>query len=132
MKLISNLVLGLNRAALAEGLVFAKAIGVSAERALEVLMGTMAHSRIMDTKGRKMLDGNFSVQARLSQHLKDIRLILDAASEADQPLPLTEVHRRLLEAAQAAGFGEADNSAIIEAFKWIREDRGPECGEVRR
>jgi 3-hydroxyisobutyrate dehydrogenase-like beta-hydroxyacid dehydrogenase len=120
MKLISNLVLGLNRAALAEGLVFARAIGVDTERALEVLMGTMAYSRTMDTKGRKMVEGDFSVQARLSQHLKDVRLILNAALSADQPLPLTEAHRRLLEAAEAAGRGDADNSAIIEAFKAIR------------
>jgi 3-hydroxyisobutyrate dehydrogenase-like beta-hydroxyacid dehydrogenase len=120
MKLISNLVLGLNRAALAEGLVFAKAIGVDPQRALDVLMGTMAYSRIMETKGRKMLDGDFAVQARLSQHLKDIRLILDAATSAGQPLPLTDAHRVLLEAAEAAGYGDADNSAIIRAFGELR------------
>ncbi len=123
MKLISNLVLGLNRAALAEGLVFAKAIGVDAERALEVLMGTMAYSRIMDTKGRKMLDGDFTVQARLSQHLKDIRLILDAAASAGQPLPLTDAHRQLLEAAERAGYGDADNSAIIRAFHRVSAEQ---------
>lgn len=116
MKLVSNLVLGLNRAALAEGLVFARALGLDMEAALHVLMNTMAYSRIMDTKGRKMLDGDFRTQARLSQHLKDIRLILAAAAGAGQALPLTEVHRRLLEAAEAAGFGDADNSAIIRAF----------------
>ena len=116
MKLVSNLVLGLNRAALAEGLVFAQAIGLDAEAALDVLMNTMAHSRIMDTKGRKMVEGDFRTQARLSQHLKDIRLILAAAAAAGQALPLSEVHSRLLEAAEAAGFGDADNSAVIRAF----------------
>ena len=38
MKLVSNLVLGLNRAALAEGLVFAQALGLDAEAALQVLI----------------------------------------------------------------------------------------------
>jgi 3-hydroxyisobutyrate dehydrogenase-like beta-hydroxyacid dehydrogenase len=116
MKLVSNLVLGLNRAALAEGLVFARAIGLDAGAALEVLMGSMASSRIMDTKGRKMVEGDFRTQARLSQHLKDIRLILEAAVAAGEDLPLTDTHRQLLEAAEAAGFGDADNSAIIRAF----------------
>jgi 3-hydroxyisobutyrate dehydrogenase-like beta-hydroxyacid dehydrogenase len=125
MKLVSNLVLGLNRAALAEGLVFARSIGLETERALEVLMRTMSYSRIMDTKGRKMVEGDFSLQARLSQHLKDIRLILAAAAEAGQPLPLSETHRQLLEAAEAAGFGEADNSAIVRAFDhWPRAPQG--------
>jgi 3-hydroxyisobutyrate dehydrogenase-like beta-hydroxyacid dehydrogenase len=132
MKLISNLVLGLNRAALAEGLVFAKAIGIDPERALEILMGTMAYSRIMDTKGRKMLDSDFSVQARLSQHLKDIRLILDAAVTAGQPLPLTDAHRQLLEAAETAGFGDADNSAIIRAFDVLRDGQPLPAGPTQR
>ena len=116
MKLVSNLVLGLNRAALAEGLVFAQAIGLDAEAALQVLMNTMAYSKIMDTKGRKMVEGDFRTQARLSQHLKDIRLILEAAAASGQALPLSEAHYRLLEAAEAAGFGDADNSAVIRAF----------------
>lgn len=132
MKLISNLVLGLNRAALAEGLVFAKALGVDPERALEVLMGTMAYSRIMDTKGRKMLDGDFRVQARLSQHLKDIRLILDAAAAEGQPLPLTDTHCRLLEKAEAAGHGDDDNSAIIRAFDVLRNGQPLPAGPAQR
>ena len=116
MKLVSNLVLGLNRAALAEGLVFAQALGVDGEAALQVLLNSMAYSRTMDTKGQKMLQGDFRTQARLSQHLKDVRLILEAAAEAGQSLPLTEVHRQLLETAEAAGFGDADNSAVIRAY----------------
>jgi len=116
MKLVSNLVLGLNRAALAEGLAFAQAIGLETEAALDVLLNTMAYSRIMDTKGRKMIEGDFSTQARLSQHLKDVRLILAAAAGAGQALPLSETHCRLLEAAEAAGFGDADNSALIRAY----------------
>ena len=117
MKLISNLVLGLNRAALAEGLAFAEALGVSPAAALEVMAGSPAYSRAMDVKGRKMVDRDFSVQARLSQHLKDVRLMLDAARAAGLALPLTETHRRLMEQAEAAGLGDQDNSAIIEVLR---------------
>jgi len=116
MKLVSNLVLGLNRAALAEGLVFARTIGLDSRNALEVLMGTMAYSRIMDTKGHKMVQRDFRTEARLSQHLKDIRLILEAAAAQGQSLPLTQTHCALLEIAEAAGFGDEDNSAILRAF----------------
>jgi 3-hydroxyisobutyrate dehydrogenase-like beta-hydroxyacid dehydrogenase len=113
MKLISNLVLGLNRAALAEALVFAQGIGVDPASALEVLRGSMAYSRVMDVKGQKMLDEDFSVQARLAQHLKDVRLILASGVK----LPLSETHRQLLERAEAMGLGEADNCAIIKAIQ---------------
>jgi 3-hydroxyisobutyrate dehydrogenase-like beta-hydroxyacid dehydrogenase len=119
MKLISNLVLGLNRAALAEGLAFAEAIGVSAEAALEVMSQSAAYSRAMDVKGRKMVESDFSVQARLSQHLKDVRLILESAAAAGMTLPLSETHRQLLERAEAAGLGDLDNSAIIGIMRRI-------------
>ncbi|HEY1065808.1 MAG TPA: NAD(P)-dependent oxidoreductase, partial [Pirellulales bacterium] len=84
MKLVTNLVLGLNRAVLAEGLVFAKSIGLSTERALEVLLNSPASSRTMETKGPKMVHGEFAPQAKLSQHLKDVRLILDEAARTDR------------------------------------------------
>ena len=117
MKLVTNLVLGLNRAALAEGLAFAEAVGLDAEAALAVLRDSMAYSRIMDTKGPKMVARDFAPEARLSQHLKDVRLIRDAAANVGQALPLSTEHQRLLELAESLGFGDLDNSAIIESFR---------------
>jgi 3-hydroxyisobutyrate dehydrogenase-like beta-hydroxyacid dehydrogenase len=113
MKLVTNLVLGLNRAALAEGLAFAWDLDLNPVETLDVLRRSMAYSRIMDTKGEKMIMQDFTPQAKLSQHLKDVRLMLAASSI---PLPLSETHRQLLEKAESLGFGEADNSAVIKAI----------------
>ncbi|MFM8470187.1 MAG: NAD(P)-dependent oxidoreductase [Limisphaerales bacterium] len=79
MKLVTNLVLGLNRAVLAEGLCFAEQLGFTRRAALEVLLASKAYSAVMDTKGEKMVTEDFTPQARLSQHLKDVRLMLAAA-----------------------------------------------------
>jgi 3-hydroxyisobutyrate dehydrogenase-like beta-hydroxyacid dehydrogenase len=120
MKLVTNVVLGLNRAVLAEGLVFAKAIGLSGEQALQVLLDSPAYSRIMNAKGPKMVRGDFAPQARLAQHIKDVGLILAQAERGGVTLPLSTVHLELLERAEVAGLGELDNSAIIriiEAYK---------------
>jgi len=116
MKLVTNLVLGLNRAALAEGLTLARVLGLEPRQALEVMMGSMAYSRIMDTKGAKMIEEDFAVQAKLTQHLKDVRLMIAAAAEDGLKLPLSEAHRGLLEKAEALGCGELDNSAVIRAY----------------
>ena len=116
MKLVTNLVLGLNRAVLAEGLVFAEAIGILPTAALEVLQGSPAYSKAMDIKGRKMIARDFTVQAKLSQHLKDIRLMLEAATATGLELTLARSHAELLERAERAGFGELDNSAVINAY----------------
>jgi 3-hydroxyisobutyrate dehydrogenase-like beta-hydroxyacid dehydrogenase len=116
MKLAVNLVLGLNRAVLAEGLTFAAACGLDPSATLRVLQATSAYSRVMDVKGRKMIERDFRPQARLAQHLKDVRLILAAAERSGATVPLSEAHRGLLESARAAGLGDRDNSAIITAF----------------
>ena len=116
MKLVLNLVLGLNRAVLAEGLEFARSARIDPCVALEILQAGPAYSRAMDTKGRRMLHDDFEPEARLSQHLKDVRLILAYGEQTGARLPLSTVHRELLEAAERAGFGPADNSAIIKAF----------------
>lgn len=117
MKLVTNLVLGLNRAALAEGLAFAEAVGLDVATTLEVLRDSMAYSRIMDTKGPKMVTRDFTPEARLSQHLKDVRLIREAAERAGQSLPLSDAHQRILELAESLGHGQRDNSAIVEAWR---------------
>jgi 3-hydroxyisobutyrate dehydrogenase-like beta-hydroxyacid dehydrogenase len=117
MKLVLNLVLGLHRAVLAEGLEFARACNIDPCLALEILQAGPAYSRAMDTKGHRMLKEDFEPEARLSQHLKDVRLILAAGETTRAKLPLSTIHRDLLEAAEEAGFGAADNSAIIKSFQ---------------
>lgn len=117
MKLVVNLVLGLNRAALAEGLAFARAGGIDPAQALRVLRAGAAYSRVMDTKGDKMVGHDFRPQAKLAQHLKDVRLILAVAERAGARVPLSALHRDLLEQLAAACLSEADNAAIIRAFE---------------
>ncbi|MHC4331740.1 MAG: NAD(P)-dependent oxidoreductase [Planctomycetota bacterium] len=116
-KLSSNLILGLNRLALAEGLVFAEKLGLDLEAFLELLKATPAYSAIMDTKGEKMLKGDFAPQARVRQHHKDVALILKYAQKAGQELPLSNVHLDVLEKAIAAGDADLDNSAIIKEIR---------------
>ena len=117
MKLVANLVLGLNRAALAEGLSFAQSFSLNPQAVLDVLKAGVAYSQVMDTKGQKMLNADFSPQARLSQHLKDVRLILKHAESQQLTLPLSHTHRGLLEKVEADGYGQLDNSAVIKAWQ---------------
>jgi 3-hydroxyisobutyrate dehydrogenase-like beta-hydroxyacid dehydrogenase len=117
MKLVVNLVLGLNRAVLAEGLSLGEACGLETEQVLAVLRQSPAYASVMDTKGSKMILGDFSPQARLAQHLKDVQLILQLGNEHSQSLSLSKVHQSLLEHAVELGYADADNSAVIMASR---------------
>ena len=116
-KLAINLILGLNRLALAEGLVFATRLGLDPAAFLNVARSSAAASQVMDTKGSKMISGDFAPEGRVRQTLKDTKLMLDQAQRAGQKLPLLEVHADVLEACLHHGDGEADNSIVIEEIR---------------
>ena len=116
-KLAVNLILGLNRLAMAEGLVFAERLGLDPEAFLKVARGSAAYSQVMDIKGLKMTRGDFAAEGRVTQHLKDVHLMLEQAERAGQRLPLLEVHADVLEACVRQGEGDWDNSAVIAEIR---------------
>ena len=126
MKLVSNLAVGLNRLVLAEALYLAERVGVEPGALLEVLRAGPGHSRAGELKGGKMVKSDYSPEARLAQHLKDVELILDLGDAAGADLPLSRLHRELLARGVEEGLGDLDNSSIIEVLRNspAREDGG--------
>jgi 3-hydroxyisobutyrate dehydrogenase-like beta-hydroxyacid dehydrogenase len=116
-KLAINLILQNNRAALAEGIAFAECLGLDGHAFLAAARQSSAYSRVMDTKGEKMLARDFRPQSHIAQTLKDAELILAEAARRDLPLPMTSVQARLLRAAIALEGPECDSAAVIEAIR---------------
>jgi len=123
-KLVSNVILGLNRLVLAEGLVFAERFGFELSSFLELLKKTPAYSCSMDVKGQKMIEGDFSPQSRVTQHFKDLELTLRYAEKLGQPLPLTGLHKKILQDAIAAGDGDLDNAAVVKHIRQLANRSG--------
>jgi 3-hydroxyisobutyrate dehydrogenase-like beta-hydroxyacid dehydrogenase len=116
-KLASNVILGLNRLVLAEGLAFARALGLDLDAFLAMARVSPAYSVAMDVKGERMIAGRYGEpDSRVRQHLKDVDIIVKYAHAAGQPLPVSEVHRGLLAEAVAAGDGDLDNAAILRRY----------------
>jgi 3-hydroxyisobutyrate dehydrogenase-like beta-hydroxyacid dehydrogenase len=117
VKLIVNLVFGLNRLVLAEALGLAERAGFSLDTILEILKSGETHSVAMDTKGPKMISGIYEpAVARLGQHAKDVHLILDYARQLGASVPVTETHARIIDALVRQGLGDLDNAAIFKAY----------------
>ena len=70
--------------ALAEGLVFAETLGLDKATFLGVARKSAAYSQIMDIKGGKMVEGDFSPVSKVSQHLKDVHTMLAYAARHGQ------------------------------------------------
>lgn len=116
-KLAINLILGVTRAALAEGLVFAERMGLDPAAFLTVARDSAAYSQIMDVKGKKMVEGDFTPHGRITQSLKDFVLMLEQAARIRQQLPLAQTYVDLAKACIAHGEGDLDNSIVIEEIR---------------
>jgi 3-hydroxyisobutyrate dehydrogenase-like beta-hydroxyacid dehydrogenase len=116
-KLAINLILQSNRAALAEGIAFAERLGLDGNAFLAAARESAAYSRVMDTKGHKMLMREYAPQSHIAQTLKDAELILGEASRHGLPLPMTATQAGLLRAAIALEGPDSDSAAVIEAIR---------------
>ena len=116
-KLAVNLVLGLNRGALAEGLVFAQAMGLDPVAFVDVLRNSAAYSQVMDIKGGMMARREFTQPvSRVDQSCKDFSLMLDYSKTLGQQLPFASVYAELLRDCIANGEAQWDNAAILAAI----------------
>jgi 3-hydroxyisobutyrate dehydrogenase-like beta-hydroxyacid dehydrogenase len=117
-KLAINHILGLNRVALAEGLVFAETLGLEKATFLDVAKKSAAYAQIMDVKGGTMVSGDFSNPvSKISQHLKDVRIMLSEAKQGGQPLPMLSTLAEVLEASEQHGDGDQDNAITINEIR---------------
>jgi putative dehydrogenase len=116
-KLAVNLILNLNRLALAEGLVLAERMGLDVTTFFDIARGSAAYSQVMDTKGGKMVTRDFTPHGRAAQALKDVRLMLAQAARVGQQLPGCEVAASLLESCVRHGEGEKDSTVIVEDIR---------------
>jgi 3-hydroxyisobutyrate dehydrogenase-like beta-hydroxyacid dehydrogenase len=117
-KLAINLVLGINRAALAEGLAFAQGIGLDPERFFAVLRGSAAQSAVMDVKGAAMVQRRFEPpQSRVDQSAKDFGLIVELGRQAGLGLPFARRYAQMMADNIAHGEGALDNAIVIRAIE---------------
>ncbi len=75
----------------------------------------------MDTKGGKMVRGDFAPEGRARQTLKDVKLMLALARKVGQQLPLARLNEDVLEACVHQGEGDQDNSVVIREIRRRRD-----------
>ena len=120
-KLSINLVLGLHRAALAEGLHFGVQIGLDPENLLQTFQNSAAASSVMKIKGPLMVKRSYdNPQSKVDQSLKDFGLIQDLAEEHHIVLPFAKVYTSLLSSQLNDGKGHLDNAIIFEAIQQLK------------
>lgn len=116
MKLIMNSFIAGMIATLSQALQFGKKTGIDGNTILEILGNSVLNSAMYQSKGRSILDQNFTPRFFLENLLKDTDLFRDAATSAHASAPVADMVRERLEEAVARGFSKEDYSAIVKVF----------------
>ncbi|TCN00666.1 3-hydroxyisobutyrate dehydrogenase [Paenibacillus sp. BK033] len=119
-KLAHNTIVGINMAALAEGMAIAASGGINGSAFLELVQSGGAASRTAELKGEKVLASDYDVQFSLALMLKDLRLSSVLSDGLKVPTPMLEAAKSLFQIGDSMGLGDFDMSSVTQAYEqWI-------------
>ncbi len=112
MKLVANSVLGVVMTGLGEALALADAMGLDQATVLDLLAKSPIGATVK-SKREKVETGTYEPNFKLNLAVKDLRLVNEAAEQAGVELRLAPAARAWMRAADEAGLGPLDYSAVI-------------------
>jgi len=124
VKACNQIVVAGTIAVVSEALVLGERSGVDPAAVLEVLSGGLAANRVMEVKGRKLLEHDFEPGGRAGYQRRDLGYALAAAREAGVTLPVTALVDQLFGALVAAGGGDRDHSALLTVLEGLARPPG--------
>ena len=103
--------------AVCEALLLAQGAGADPERVLQAIRGGAAGSWMMDHLGPRILSGDHRPGFKAWMHLKDLRIAMDTARQANLPMPGTAQVVQLYNSLIRTGHGEENITALIRALE---------------
>jgi len=118
VKLVNQLLCSVHLVAAGEALAFAERLGLDPARVLEIVETGAASSFMLSDRGPRMLATETpAVRSAIDIFVKDSSLVLAAGTEAGAVTPLTRTAHDIFTRAREAGYGRADDSAVIHMFE---------------
>jgi 2-hydroxymethylglutarate dehydrogenase len=135
LKLVNNLMLGVNMAAAAEALTLGVKAGLDPRMMLEVIGMSSGRSYAFEAKVPNfILKGNFEPGFAIDLQYKDLEMATQTAKAMGVPLLLTNVAQQIYETAKASGLGRKDISAVttvLEKLVGVEVREGDDAGSTR-
>jgi 3-hydroxyisobutyrate dehydrogenase len=114
MKLVLNMLMGVQMPALAEAIVFGERAGLKREDILNMISGSGYSSPVMNFRCNFIGQRAFDKAAfRLALMRKDMMLVLAESQGLAVPMPVAESAYATLTAAQQQGLGDLDVAAVV-------------------
>lgn len=117
MKLVNNLLAGINLAGAAEVLALAERAGLDAGLALDVIERSSGQSWIGSDRMRRAIAGDLAPRAHTTLLNKDTHLALDMARRLGTATPVGENAAALFARACESGFASLDDASLLELLR---------------
>ncbi|MEE9169759.1 MAG: 2-hydroxy-3-oxopropionate reductase [bacterium] len=124
-KLVNQMIVAANIAAMGEAMTFAQKAGLDTQRVFEAIRGGLAGSKVLETKFPMVAQRNFEPGFKLKLHQKDLKNALDTAAELGYSAELTTRVQEMITALCNSGKQDLDHGAIVQYFE---EGGGVEIG----
>lgn len=115
-KACNQVLVGITIEAVAEALALGARSGLDTAALLRVLGGGLGRCGVIETRGERIVAGDYAPGFRVRLHLKDLRIALDTARAAGVPLAAAPVVAERLRAAVEAGLGDLDHTALVRTL----------------
>jgi 3-hydroxyisobutyrate dehydrogenase-like beta-hydroxyacid dehydrogenase len=123
VKLINNAVAAANAATVAQALIVGSAQGLDLDALVEVMAAGSGASTMLTLKAAPMRAHDYSTLFKTEHMLKDVRLCLEEAQDANVPFPAAADACDALSAAVARGHAADDFAALLEAYEGFANRR---------
>jgi 3-hydroxyisobutyrate dehydrogenase-like beta-hydroxyacid dehydrogenase len=117
VKVINNAVSAVNATALAQALLLGSQAGADLDALATVMAAGSGGSTMLTLKGEPMREHDYTPLFKLDHMLKDVRLCLEAASDAGAAFPFAAETEQVLARASGLGFGDKDFAALMEPLE---------------
>ncbi|MDZ4251355.1 MAG: NAD(P)-dependent oxidoreductase [Sulfuritalea sp.] len=117
MKLVNNLLAGINLAAGAEVLALGESLGLDPQLMLDVVGASSGQSWIVDERMPRAFAGDFAPRAHVRILLKDLTLALGMAQTAGCTAALGEPALALFRETVARGWGAEDDAVLLRTAR---------------
>ena len=102
---------------------FARKSGVDLEKCLAAVSGGAAGSWQLTNNGAKLLRGDLEPGFKVKDYIKDLRLIMEAAADAEMPLMGASVVQQMFRSLDAEGLRQKGTQAVIRAVEKLAGSR---------
>jgi 2-hydroxy-3-oxopropionate reductase len=111
-KLTNQVIVAINIAAIAEGLVFGKKAGVDPEKLFNAIRKGLAGSQCLEDKAPRMIEGQYDPGFKMKLHIKDLNNVFETSRELHAAMPLTAQVMEMMQMLAAEGQLEMDHGGI--------------------